>query len=161
MRLVCTASKVAKPYFDWLAEQAVTNSKLNVVNCSAQLFERFQYFCDSYTSKRDEAERRKGERIRTPAGEGFTIRYPAVTLFREAKWLALAAIDSFFSWTEHVFIMIAILQGGCERGDQVAELAVADWSVKFKAALDISNRATKRLSVTRDMSGFLRNSYCS
>jgi hypothetical protein len=64
-------------------------------------------------------------------------------LQQEANWLALAAIDSFFSWTEHVLIHLAILQGKCTTGDDIAGLAAAKWDAKFKAALDINEPDTK------------------
>jgi hypothetical protein len=59
--------------------------------------------------------------------------------------MALAAVDAFFSWTEHVFIHFAILNGRATTGDQVANLAVADWKTKFKLALDLNNKETIEL----------------
>ena len=59
------------------------------------------------------------------------------------NWYALAAIEAFFSWTEHAFIHLAILQGKLTVGTQVAELAEDNWNAKFKAALDISDKETK------------------
>jgi integrase len=64
-------------------------------------------------------------------------------LIRNSRWLGLAAIDAFFSWTEHVFIHLAILQGRLTTGNQVAEVADADWSTKFRAALDLTDHETK------------------
>ena len=46
-------------------------------------------------------------------------------------------MEAFFSWTEHVFIHIAVLRGACTTGREVSQLASADWSTKLKAALDI------------------------
>jgi hypothetical protein len=53
----------------------------------------------------------------------------------DASWLALAAIEAFFGWTEHVFIHLAILQGRVTSGAEVVEIAEADWATKFKKAL--------------------------
>jgi hypothetical protein len=61
----------------------------------------------------------------------------------EAGWLALATIDSFFSWTEHVLIHIAILSGNVTTGVDVARLAKAEWQEKFKCALDLSDAVSK------------------
>ena len=74
----------------------------------------------------------------------YTVAFPAVELNREAKWLGLSAIECFFSWTEHVFIHIAILRGNCATGEEVAKLAKVEWAEKFKAALDITDPTTKR-----------------
>jgi hypothetical protein len=53
-------------------------------------------------------------------------------------------IDAFFSWTEHIFIHLAILKGHLTRGAQVAKVAEGNWSDKFKKALDLANPQTKR-----------------
>jgi hypothetical protein len=142
--LIHKAVKIAQPYFDWRAAEAVAESKLNVINRSTQLHDRFEFFMSSYEAKRSEAERRAQEKITTQVGSGFLTRFPAMQLNREAKWLALSAIESFFSWTEHVFILLSILTGKCVTGNHVANLAKADWSDKFKSALDIGDPETKR-----------------
>jgi hypothetical protein len=84
------------------------------------------------------------ERVEADQGKGRrSVRYPAAWLRREARWFALSAIESFFSWTEHVFIHIAILQGSCLTGEDVANLAKADWAEKFKAALNVATPSNK------------------
>jgi len=62
----------------------------------------------------------------------------------EARWFAQGAIESFFCWTEHVFIHIAILHGNCSTGEDVENLAKAQWNEKFKVALEITDPITKR-----------------
>lgn len=144
VRLIHKATKAAQPYFDWRAEQAAKASKLNVVNRSDKLFERLDFYLSLYEARRQEAEERKGERVETDLGEGRrTISYPASELRREAQWFAQSAIECFFSWTEHVFIHIAILRGKCSTGEEVANLAKAQWNEKFKAALDLGDARTK------------------
>jgi hypothetical protein len=144
VRLIQNAVKIAEPYFDWRAEQAVRASKLNVVNKTKDLFERFSFFAGQYDAKRAEAERRVDERVETRRDNGYDIHFPTFGLRREAKWLALSAIEGFFSWTEHVFILLAILRGNVVTGDAVAKLAAQNWDVKFKAALDVNDPETKR-----------------
>lgn len=147
VRLIQKAVKVAKPYFKWVADKAVHESKLNVVNNSFRLFQRYVYFRDSSKSMFTEAEIRKKERVvterKTTYGISTTIHYPAFELLRNSRYLALAAIDAFFAWTEHIFIHIAILKGKVTTGTEVAQLACADWSVKFKTALGINDISTK------------------
>jgi hypothetical protein len=137
------AVKAAEPYFDWLADEALQNSELNVVNNSASLFDRFSFFQAEYAKKLEEAERRKDEKI-VKQGDGWaSYSYPVFTLKMEARWLALAAIDSFFSWTEHIFIHIAILRGEIATGVDIVQLAKADWSQKFKASFDLNDPVSK------------------
>lgn len=62
----------------------------------------------------------------------------------EARWNATAAIEAFYSWTEHVFILVAILQGRIATGEDVANAAGAEWKEKFKLALGISDPDTKQ-----------------
>jgi hypothetical protein len=142
------AVKAARPFFEWLAEQAAEASALNVTNNSDALFKRFGYFLDAYKKKAQEAQDRKDEKIveegKTSGGGTWTsISYPAFALRAEAHWLALAAIEAFFSWTEHVFIHIGILKGELTTGKDVARLAEADWSAKFKCGFDLSDPTSK------------------
>jgi hypothetical protein len=135
---VSKAASIAEPYFEWRAEQAATTSHLNVINASDGLFDRYVFFRDKFRFLTEEAERRKSERhivkSTLPAGTKVTTgSNPAYLLRREARWSAQAAIDAFFSWTEHSFIHLAILQGRVRTGDEVAALAEADWKAKFKA----------------------------
>jgi hypothetical protein len=143
--LVARASKAAQPYFAWRAEEAAKASELNVINRAAALFERFEFFAGLYAAKIAEAEQRKGEYIKRDLGpNSWTARYPSSELRHEAEHYAVSTIESFFSWTEHVFILIAILLGGCVTGEDVRQLARAEWETKFKAALDITDPKTKR-----------------
>lgn len=143
------AVSIATPYFEWRASEAASSSKLNVVNAAAELFGRYEFFRDQFRTLSAEAVRRKDERIITkshPASghEVTTTQVPAYSIVREAKWSAQAAIDAFFSWTEHVFIHLAIFQGKATTGTEVAALAGADWKVKFKAALGVLDPKTKQ-----------------
>jgi hypothetical protein len=150
VKRVKKAAKAAEPYFEWRAKIAADQSTLNVKNHARALFDRFEYFHGAYKDKVSEAERRKDEhqtetRQLDGGGTATTITIPSLALRREADWLALAAIESFFSWTEHIFIHVAILSGKVTTGAQVAELAASDWAEKFKAALPIINKESKLL----------------
>lgn len=142
--------KAAQPYFEALANAAAKGSALNVENNARELFERFTYFAERYAEKSAEAEARKNERfeIQLPTSEGVSsarsISYPSIQLRIEARWYATAAIESFYSWTEHVFILVAILQGKIATGEDVAKVAGAEWKEKFKLALNVTDRDTKQ-----------------
>ena len=121
VKLINQGVKTAKPFFVRLAEQAVSESKLNVVNESGGLFRRYQYFLKMYKDIRDEADQRSEERIveKHNGSEGAkwtSVSFPAYELRRQSQWMAQAAIDAFFSWTEHVLIHIAILTGEAKIG---------------------------------------------
>lgn len=160
-RLIHRGVKAAKPYFTSLAEEAAKASALNVVNRARTLFERFEFFADLYDARVAEAERRKDESIRTDLGpNAWTISRPSFALRKEGDHYAISTIESFFSWTEHVFILIAILRGTCVTGEDVRQLARADWDAKFKAALDIADPKSKTffdnlLQVRRQVRNFV------
>lgn len=146
--LITKAVAAAKSYFEWRAEQAASGSQLNVLNKSSRLFDRYKYFRDQFRALSTEADARKSERQMTKqilddGTEVTTGHVPSYSLRREAEWNAQAAVEAFFSWTEHVFIHLAILQGSLQTGDEVAQLANSDWKAKFKAALDLSDKTTK------------------
>ena len=143
--------KAAQPYFEHLANEAADGSKLNLKNHSRALYDRYVFFRKISHEKYEEAEMRKDERI-VEEGESEdglvkwqSTRMPVYELRREAGWLGLAAIEAFFSWTEHVFIHIAVLRGTCTTGREVRRLAGADWSEKLKTALDIDQPEIKSL----------------
>lgn len=161
-RLVRRAIRAAHPFFDFLAEDAVKKSQLNVLNRSGQLFRRYTYFRDLYRKKRKQADKRRGEtRMKTLKHQGaYSFTVPSIDLEREARLLAQAAIDAFFSWTEHLFIHFALLSGRISTAAEVSNLAGAEWSEKFKAALDFSEKNAKRLhdalgEIRRQMRNFV------
>jgi hypothetical protein len=115
---------------------------MNVNNQSRWLFSRYQFLRDLFLKKDVEAVTRKDETVKI--GEN-AVAFIGVQLTRESKWLGVAAIEAFFSWTEHVLIHLSILNGSITTGEEVAQLAEADWRVKVKTALDLNDRQTKRL----------------
>lgn len=111
-KCIARAAIAAAPYFAWQAEEAAKASELNVINRSAELFGRFEFFAGLYAKTMAEAERRKDERIETQTGPNSrTISFPRIQLRREGGHYAISTIESFFSWTEHAFILVAILGG--------------------------------------------------
>jgi hypothetical protein len=148
VELLIRGVRVAEPYFEWRAATAVGASALNVVNRSGWLLERYRFLREQFNVASADAEARKDESKvttveRPDGGTESWSEWPYYNLRRNAKWLGLAAVDAFFSWTEHVFIHLSILQGRKTTGSEVAELADSDWPAKFRAALDISDRETK------------------
>jgi hypothetical protein len=144
------AIKKAQPFFEWLARRAVDDSSVNLRNNSLSLFQRFQYLRELYYSKIYEEIERKDEQLVTfcqdEEGEILeVIKFPKFRLRKEASWIAISVIEAFFSWTEHIFIHLALLAGKIESANEVADLAADNWPNKFKAAIDISDAKNKRL----------------
>jgi hypothetical protein len=123
--LVNKAVKQARAYYEMKAEEAIDSSKLNVLQKSHYLLHRFLYHVELYEKRRDEAQARKAD---------ITAHYE---IKRQAEWIAISAVEAFFSWTEHYLIHLALLKGSIASGRQVVELAAAEWGEKFKKALDI------------------------
>lgn len=146
--LIAKAVAAAEPYFEWRAEQAALGSDLNVLNLSATLYVRYRFFREQFKTLSEEATNNVKKRdISNEVLDdvlGLTTGYfPSYTPNIEAEWNAQAAIEAFFSWTEHVFIHLAILQGSIRTGEDVAKLAESNWKVKFKAAMKLENSDTK------------------
>lgn len=131
VRLIKKGVRDAQRYFEWRSDQALKSPEVNVNNDSVDLFGRYEFMLGLFDSKCRELTN----------GQTSSSNYE---LNREIEWLAIAAIESFFSWSEHVFIHLAILQGNCTSGEQVDQLAAKEWKEKFKAALDIQDSTTKR-----------------
>jgi len=134
----------ARPFFDHLAATAVNGSRLNVTNNCAWLFSRYTYLRDQFREKigtiKDTSLYAIDEIITTNPDGTTTKTYsaPRFSDVQEARWLGIAVIDAFFSWTEHVLIHIGILIGNVKTGEDVARLAESEWSEKVKAAIDLS-----------------------
>ena len=140
VRLIKKGVRRSQPYFRLRAKQAVENSSVAVMNHSNRLYDRYHFFQDLHRSKCDEAKQNAGRVVETSYPGGVVgIDLPEVRFRQEAEWLAFAAIESFFSWTEHVFIHLVILQGNCTTSAEVDRLAFAKWSDKYRSALDMSD----------------------
>lgn len=143
------AVKAAQPFFDWLAAEAINRSEVNVINNDSELYSRYQFLLNEFREKEDEAIRRKDERIveesEDEGGTWKSVSFPSYQLHREAQWLAHSVVEAFFAWTEHVLIHVAILTGRISTAGEVTAVAGADWSEKFKSALDIKEVKTQQL----------------
>lgn len=142
------AVRAAQPFFEWLAGEAVSRSEVNVVNNASYLYGRYGFLRDSYFSKRDEYEKRKDERIDTQVttsndGTWTHSSFPAYHLIAESNWLAISAVEAFFAWTEHILIHVALLTGKKSTATEVTEMAEADWPIKFRSALDLTDPKAK------------------
>lgn len=148
------AVQEAQPFFDWLADRQVAQSAVNVANHSQPLYERYQYLRGSAKAQFDAAEQRAADRDaqrRAAAAKATDLSiWPMLNFVGslhepEGDWLALSAVEAFFSWTEHALIHLAILQAKVTTAAQVATLAAGEWNGKFKAAFDLSEAGAASL----------------
>ena len=154
-------------------------SKLNVRNVGARLFKRYAFLRDSFNNavaeveamkqadaiKRTQRELRLERHMKTEDGLGYWVSNPWfgsswLEKSKQASWLALAAIDAFYSWTEHIFIHLAILQCKITTGPEIADLAGAEWGTKFKLVFDLDDTMAKRnydrlIAVRRQLRNFV------
>lgn len=162
VRLITQGVKAAEPFCEWVAEEAVKSSELNVNNQGEHLFARFEFLLEEYDKLANEALARAGEQHveETASEDGRTVsmkvEFPEFELRLKATWLALSAIEAFFSWTEHVFIHLAILTGGVSTASEVSELAGDEWKTKFNRAVPsasgaLSNLFNQLLTVRREI----------
>lgn len=177
--LIHRGVKAAKPFFKWIAHEAVQRSKLNVRNVGVRLFERYAFLRDSFNNSAAEVEAMKQadviertqrelkleRRFKNEDGlEYWVSNYGFGSSWleksKQASWLALAAIDAFYSWTEHILIHLAILQGKITMGATIAGLAGAEWGTKFKLVFDLNDAIAKRhydrlIDVRRQLRNFV------
>lgn len=157
----------ARPFFDHLAAVEVNGSRLNVTNNCSWLFSRYIYLRDQFRAKSatvKDTSLYAVDEITTTNPDGTTVRTFSELRYsdmQEARWLGIAVIDAFFSWTEHVLIHIGILLGNVKTGADVVRLAEGEWSEKVKAAIDLSSDAEAKalyedlLEVRRQIRNFM------
>lgn len=148
VNLIQRGVSAAKPFFRWVADEGVRGSRFNVLNKSEALFQRYEYLHGLYDAAMAEAEARKKEKVvkegKNEFGSWTTFEMPYYELKQKAAWLATATIEAFFGWTEHIFIHLGILQGRITTGTEFKNMVSADWSEKFKRALEVDDPKIKK-----------------
>ena len=145
--LINRAVKRIKPFFDYIAEQAVIDSKLNVTNNSRDLLGRYEYLNQLYKGQFKKYQANKGKykvkKGKSKFGEYSTHTSLSFKYQQNSNWLAISCIEAFFSWTEHLFIHMAIVGNGVCDGEEIANLIGAEWKIKFKKAIPNTDNETK------------------
>jgi hypothetical protein len=126
VKLIQKAIKKAEPYFDFVAQSAVNESEITIINKSAMLYDRYLFLLNDYKKKVLSIEN--------------SVDYSKQL---HANWMALATIDSFYSWTEHVFVHIAIITGIIQTNKELTDFIKYDWMNKYKRALGLSTKESK------------------
>lgn len=136
------AVKSIRPFYDHIAEQAVNNSEFSVENNNRQLFNRFDFLLKLYKDEYQKFLDNKGKTEKKVNGASTSYRSLDYEFKQRANWLAISCIEAFFSWTEHLFIHLAIVGQGLSDGKKVSELIGAEWKTKFKTAIPIDSSKT-------------------
>lgn len=135
------AVKSARPFYDNIAEKAVNDSKLNVNNHNSKLYNRFNFLLQSYKENYKLYIQNKGKYTKkvtkTKSGESTTITSLDYEFLEKSNWFAISCIEAFFSWTEHLFIHIAIISQNISSGKEVTDLIDAEWKTKFIKAIPL------------------------
>ncbi|MBB3814754.1 hypothetical protein FHY13_003125 [Xanthomonas arboricola] len=147
---ILKATKEARRFFDWFADTRVAQSAINVANHSQPLYERYRYLRQAAQDHADKAKKREAERRAAAKGKTDLSSLTEMWLAEwhpepQPQWMALSAVEAYFSWTEHALIHLAILQGRITTGDKVAVLASGDWTGKFKSAIDVTEEGANTL----------------
>lgn len=156
------AVKSCRPFYDFLAEDAVKKSKFNINNNNLELFERFNYLKKLYKAEYAKYLKYKGQTKTTVKkskyGESRHIHSLEYPYQQKANWLAISCIEAFYSWTEHLFIHLAVINSGLKDGEEISKLINAEWKTKFKSAIPLkSNLETNFLNELSVIKQQLRN----
>lgn len=148
VKRINSAIKSARPFYDFLAEEAVNKSQFNVVNNSNNLYERF-YFLLTLYKKEYKKYIKSEEEIKTDSiksvFKGLKLHKLINNQYHQrANWIAISCIESFFSWTEHLFIHLAIVGQNLSDGKAISHLIDAEWKVKYKAAIPYSTKEAEK-----------------
>jgi hypothetical protein len=142
------AIKSIRPFYDHLAEEAVKKSEFNIINNNQRLYDRFQYLLMLYKKERKKYLKNKDKvKTETKVFEHGTMKSSmnlGYQYYQNANYIAISCIEAFFSWTEHLFIHLAVVAENMASGEDITNLIEAEWKTKFKAAIkDNSKEANK------------------
>lgn len=148
VRKINGAIKSVRPFYDHIAEEAVKNSKFNIVNNNDELYKRFEFLLSLYKKEYNKYQKNKGKVVIKSAKKKkyeYTLFKPLdLQFYQKANWLAISCIESFFSWTEHLFIHLSVVARNLSDGRKISDLIDAEWKIKFKSALPDNDEETTR-----------------
>jgi len=150
VELIKKGVATAEPFFDWMAKNAIQESKVNVWNHSSNLFDRLEMFMQMYKSSVADVEKFCDSFDENAPKKDMDDLVKLLNLLHEkhikqleSSWIGLAVIEAFFSWTEHVFVLLAIIEGKIKTALEVSKLSEAPWGEKYKTVLNISDQKSK------------------
>lgn len=114
VNLIKSAIGRADLFYSWKVDQKIKTSSINIKN-------EYQYLLDRYYFFR-------------------TLSFDKKESTREGSWLAISAVEAFFSWTEHAFILMAVLQSKIENGEDFVRISKEEWKKKFQVCISLNSR---------------------
>lgn len=130
VKRINSAVKSVRPFYNYIAEEAVKNSKFNIKNNNQILYERFNYLLSLYKEQYNKYIENKDntEAITETFVGGSMITYKnnGYPFYRHANWIAISCIEAFFSWTEHLFVHLAVIAQNIDSGQGVSNLIEAN-----------------------------------
>ena len=129
-------------YFEEWVRKRSKDENVILINDGIMLYDRHLFMLKLFKCKWSEFEQEYIQK-RSESLEGIVKSYfSCANLREEAAWLGQAAIDCFFSWTEHIFIHLAILLGNpkvntVEKCNRL--IKSPEWGKKYKAVFDVDN----------------------
>ena len=125
---------VAQPYFKYIAKKSIQTDKINIKNNNANLYKRFQYFYEQYLNHKKKIKLKMQS---LPKHEKLLCSiYPSSDI-REMEYLLFAMLEAFYSWSEHIFVLLAILYGKFNTGDDIAKFQNKHWNEKYKEVIGV------------------------
>lgn len=138
---IIRAVKAVKLYYNYVAEEGVKKTEINVNNFNFDLLERFNYLKDSYKNQYSKYEKNKGKtKTENLTNGGKIVSRLDYKFLKNSNHLAISTIEAFFSWTEHLFIHISIITQNISDGEKISKLIEAEWKTKFTTAIPLSNK---------------------
>lgn len=132
--------KSIRPYYDYIAEEAVKKSEFNIINNNQALYKRFNFLLSLYKKEYNKYLKNKDK----TKAEVTSYYYLGLPFKQKSNWIAISCIEAFFSWTEHLFIHLAVVAQNLSDGEAISKLIEAEWKVKFKAAIIEASSETDR-----------------
>lgn len=145
VRLIDRGIRVAGEcgYFEHWVRERSKGENVMLVNDGIRLHERYLFFLHSFQKLWDKVEQADHQNNTGDSGDPIRLikQYLSCANLRErAAWAGQSAIDCFFSWTEHIFVHLAVLLGKAEV-NSVAKcnklIKSRSWSDKYESVFDI------------------------
>ena len=130
--------KKSHRYFDSIATEAIKSSHVAVFNKENELLDKLRFLTNKYRALQRKIKKFEDERdIKIPSLEDS---YDNMRISRQADHYLESLIEVFFSWSEHVFVLLAILLRKVKTVEEVVDLINnQSWQEKFKLILPLTN----------------------
>ncbi len=150
VQLICSATKIAHPYFEFLIEEAKSSSNISLFNNNKYLYGRYLYLLDKYknlTPPKENKHRniKDSDNIVSMLEEAAKHSFDIKNYHLEKQWLSISVMEAYFSWTEHLFPHLFVISNNESDGKKIINLANKEWLEKYKHIIDINSNKEGKL----------------